>query len=84
MDFMPSGVSLALYAITSVCGAVLLTLWFLSNRNQRNVGFASKADLKRQLSAKTVLKATEIRPSLEDVPVRTSAVSLAKNHSAGS
>ncbi|QHC26365.1 hypothetical protein [Streptomyces sp. GS7] len=87
MDFMPSGISLALYALAGVCAVALVTLWALTNRGRHNAGFASKGQLKRQMSAKTVIKATEIRPSLtrgEDHPDRTSAVSLAKNSSAGS
>lgn len=87
MDLVPSGISLALYALTAVCAVALVTLWVLTNRSRRTAGFASKGQLKRQMSAKAVLKATEIRPSLsrgEDHPSRTSAVSLAKDHSAGS
>jgi hypothetical protein len=86
-EFTPSGISLILYAITAVCAVGLLTAWVRMNRAQRNAGFATKAHLKRHLSAKTVLKAVEIRPSLtlgEDPRARTSALSLAKNHSAGS
>ncbi|MFF1420624.1 hypothetical protein [Streptomyces sp. NPDC058280] len=85
MDFLPSGVSLVLYAVTAVCGAGLLTVWFMSNRTRRNAGFAAKRHLKRHLSAKAVLKASEIRPSLtrgDNDTARASAVSLAKNHSA--
>lgn len=63
MDFMPSGTSLVLYALTAVCAVCLLALWFRASRTQRNAGFATKAHLKRQLSARTVLKATELRPS---------------------
>ncbi|MEW1674894.1 hypothetical protein AB0O47_16835 [Streptomyces noursei] len=61
---MPGGISLALYAVTAVLALALVTLWFLLNRGRRNAGFASKGQLKRQMSAKAVLKATEIRPSL--------------------
>lgn len=85
MDLTPSGISLALYAVTAVCAVALVTLWILTNRGRRNAGFAAKSQLKRQMSAKTVLKATEIRPSLtrgEDQPARTSAVSLTKDRSA--
>lgn len=87
MDVMPGGISLALYALTVVCAVALVTLWILMNRGRRNAGFAGKGQLKRQMSAKAVLKATEIRPSLsrgEDHPTRTSAVSLAKDRAAGS
>lgn len=86
MDLMPSGISLALYAVTAVCAVALATLWILTNRGRRNAGFAAKSQLKRQMSAQAVLKATEIRPSLtrgEDQPARTTAVSLAKDRSAG-
>lgn len=86
-QFTPSGISLILYAVTAVCALGLLALWIRMNRAQRNAGFATKAHLKRHLSAKTVLKATEIRPSLtrgEDPRARTSAPSLTKNRSAGS
>lgn len=87
MDLMPSGISLALYALTGLCAVALVTLWILTNRGRRNAGFAAKSQLKRQMSAKAVLKATEIRPSLssgEDHPALTSAVSLAKDRAAGS
>ncbi|MEE1803468.1 hypothetical protein PUR57_33175 [Streptomyces sp. JV176] len=87
MDFMPSGISLALYAITAVCAVALVTLWTLTNRSRRNAGFVSKGQLKRQMSAKAVLKAAEIRPSLargENHPARTSSVNLAKNRTDGS
>lgn len=87
MDLMPTGISLAMYAVTAVCALGLATLWILTNRGRRNAGFAAKSQLKRQMSAKAVLKATEIRPSLtrgEDQPARTSAVSLAKDRSTGS
>ncbi|MBT2405579.1 MULTISPECIES: hypothetical protein [unclassified Streptomyces] len=87
MEFMPSAISLALYALTGVCAVALMTIWVLTNRGRRNAGFAAKSQLKRQMSAKAILKATEIRPSLtrgEDHPARTPAVSLAKNRSAGS
>ncbi len=87
MELMPSGISLALYAVTAVCAVALVILWILTNRGRRNAGFAAKSQLKRQMSAKAVLKATEIRPSHtcgEDRPARTSAVSLAKDRAAGS
>lgn len=64
MDLVPGGISLALYAVMGVLALTLVTLWFLLNRGRRNAGFASKDQLKRQMSAKAVLKATEIRPSL--------------------
>ncbi|OIK02553.1 hypothetical protein BIV25_02925 [Streptomyces sp. MUSC 14] len=86
MDVMPGGISLALYALTVVCAVALVTLWVLANRGRRNAGFASKGQLKRQMSAKAVLRATEIRPSLtraDDQPAPASAVSLAKDRSAG-
>ncbi|WP_143608597.1 hypothetical protein [Streptomyces sp. CB03234] len=84
---MPSGVSLALCAATAVCAVTLITVWVLTNRGRRNAGFAAKSQLRRQMSAKAVLKATEIRPSLirdEDRPARTPPVSFAKDRSAGS
>ncbi|MFF5567684.1 hypothetical protein ACFY7Z_20455 [Streptomyces sp. NPDC012623] len=87
MDFIPSGISLTLYVLTAVCAVSLAAVWILTNRGRRNAGFAGKSQLKRQLSAKAVLKATEIRPSLtrgEDRPAHTSAVSLAKDRTAGS
>ncbi|MEV2204107.1 hypothetical protein AB0E16_01225 [Streptomyces sp. NPDC047970] len=82
---MPGGISLALYAVTAVLALALVTVWFLLNRGRRNAGFASKSQLKRQMSAKAVLKATEIRPSLSSDDVhrsRSSGVSFAKNRSA--
>ncbi|MEV2264067.1 hypothetical protein AB0J13_36165 [Streptomyces anulatus] len=85
MDIMPGGISLALYAVTAVCAVVLVTLWFLVNRGRRNAGFASKGQLKRQMSAKAVLKATEIRPSLtsdDRHPSRATRVSFAKDRPA--
>lgn len=85
MDIMPGGVSLALYAVSAVCGVALVTFWLLLSRGRRNAGFASKGQLKRQMSAKAVLRATEIRPSLtsDDVhPSRASGVSFAKDRSA--
>lgn len=85
MDIMPGGISLALYAVTAVCAVALVTVWFLLNRGRRNAGFAGKGQLKRQMSAKAVLRATEIRPSLtsgDGHPARASGVSFAKDHSA--
>ncbi|MCZ4118104.1 hypothetical protein [Streptomyces sp. H39-S7] len=87
MEFMPSNITLALYALTGVCAVALVTVWFLTKQGRRSAGFATKSQLKRQMSAKAVLKATEIRPSLargEDHLAPTSAVSLAKDRSAGS
>ncbi|WP_434592574.1 hypothetical protein [Streptomyces sp. A5-4] len=85
MDILPGGISLALYAVTAVCAVTLVTLWFLLNRGRRNAGFASKGQLKRQMSAKAVLKATEIRPSLtsdDSHPRRAAGVSFAKDRAA--
>lgn len=64
MDLLPGGIALVLYAIVLVCGIALLALWIASNRSRRNAGFASKAQLRRHLSARAVLRASEIRPSL--------------------
>ncbi|MEV7090131.1 hypothetical protein AB0O07_30325 [Streptomyces sp. NPDC093085] len=89
LDLVPSGispVSLALYAATAACAVALAAIWILTNRARRNAGFASKSQLKRHMSAKAVLRATEIRPSLtggKGRPVRTSAVSLAKDRATG-
>ncbi|MFA0839064.1 hypothetical protein [Streptomyces rochei] len=85
MDLMPGGISLVLYAVTAVLALALVTLWLLLNRGRCNAGFASKGQLKRQMSAKAVLKATEIRPSLrnDDGPSsRPAGVSFAKKRSA--
>ena len=82
MSFLTSGMSLSLYAVTAVCGAALLAVWISTNRKRRNAGFASKRHLKRQLSAKTILRATEIRPSLtggNGTSARTPAVDLAND-----
>ncbi|WP_159391235.1 hypothetical protein [Streptomyces viridochromogenes] len=82
---MPSGISLALYVLTAVCAVALVTVWVLLNRSRRNAGFASKGQLERQMSAKAVLRATEIRPSLTSDnghPTHASGVSFAKDHSA--
>ncbi|MDX2531583.1 hypothetical protein [Streptomyces scabiei] len=87
MEVMPSGISVILYALTCLCAVALVTLWVLTNRSRRTAGFASKGHLKRHMSANAVVKATEIRPSLsrgEDHPAHMSAVSLAKDRSAGS
>jgi hypothetical protein len=81
VDLLPGGLTVVLYAVVAVCGVALLALWLVSNRNRRNAGFASKAHLKRQLSAKAVLRASEIRPSLTDrggSPARKSALHLSK------
>ncbi|WP_411143093.1 hypothetical protein [Streptomyces sp. x-80] len=66
MDLLPNGLSVALYAVTAVCGIGLLIMWISSARARRNAGFTSKGQLKRQLSAKAALRATEIRPSFTD------------------
>ncbi|MFJ2818507.1 hypothetical protein [Streptomyces sp. NPDC087294] len=82
-----SSLSLGLYALAAVCAAALVTFWAVANRARRNAGFATRSQLKRHLSARTVLKATEIRPSLSsggDRPARASAVSLAKDRANGS
>ncbi|MFD5553775.1 hypothetical protein ACFWIA_08035 [Streptomyces sp. NPDC127068] len=84
---MPNSISVALYALTGVCAVALAAVWVLTNRGRRHAGFAAKALLKRQMSAKAVLRATEIRPSLTRSggrPVRTTAVSLSKDRSIGS
>ncbi|MFC5802173.1 hypothetical protein [Streptomyces formicae] len=81
MDLLPGGLSFALYAVVAVCGLGLLALRLVSNRSRRNAGFASKAHLKRQLSARAVLRASEIRPSLTvqgSTPARTSAADFSK------
>ncbi|MET9142971.1 hypothetical protein [Streptomyces sp. NPDC004042] len=87
MNVFPGGVSLVLYSLTAVCAVALAIVWVVVNRGRRNAGFATKGQLKRQMSAKAVLRATEIRPSLtrgEDRPARASAVSLAKGRPARS
>ncbi|MFE0177987.1 hypothetical protein ACFWZ2_37325 [Streptomyces sp. NPDC059002] len=71
MAFASDALSLALYAVVAVCGLTLLALRHTSNRSRRNAGFASKAQLKRQLSAKSALRASEIRPSLADRDTRS-------------
>ncbi|MFJ8385584.1 hypothetical protein ACIQ9Q_13930 [Streptomyces sp. NPDC094438] len=79
MDLLPSGLSFALYGVVAVCGIAFLALWITSNRSRRNAGFASKAVLRRQLSAKAVLRASEIRPSLTGTGTpRRPAVQLSK------
>lgn len=82
MDLFPSGLSLPLYGLAAVFGVVLLALWISSSRSRRNAGFATKSQLKRHLSAKATVKATEIRPSLtHDAPPAsraTGAVRLSK------
>ncbi|WP_157852370.1 hypothetical protein [Kitasatospora sp. NRRL B-11411] len=81
---MPSGISVALYAIAAVCAVAMVAVWLVMKRSARNAGFADKGLLKRQLSATAVLKATEIRPSLtrgDDDP-RRPAANLAKKRSA--
>ncbi|MGW4883467.1 hypothetical protein [Streptomyces murinus] len=81
---MPGGISLVLYAVTAVLALALVPLWFLLNRGRRNAGFASKGQLKRRMSAKAVLKATEIRPSLTSDGghhSRAAGVSFAKKRS---
>ncbi|MFE6737545.1 hypothetical protein [Streptomyces tubercidicus] len=85
MDIVPGEISLALYALAAVCAVALVTVWVLLNRSRRNAGFASKGQLKRQLSAKAVLRATEIRPSLtsdDGRPAQATGVSFAKDGSA--
>lgn len=85
MDLLPSDLSFVLYGVVAVCGIALLALWITSNRSRRNAGFASKAVLKRQLSAQAVLRASEIRPSLtsdDGQPRRPDGVSFAKNRAA--
>jgi hypothetical protein len=64
MNFLPDGLTTALYAVVALGGSTILVLWLASNRTRRNAGFASKGQLKRQLSAKAALRASEIRPSL--------------------
>lgn len=76
MELMPQQYALLLYGVVALGGAGLLALWLTSARSRRNAGFASKAALRRQLSAKSVLRATEIRPGLLAPP--PPRVSLAK------
>ncbi|MEV0278589.1 hypothetical protein AB0I22_19705 [Streptomyces sp. NPDC050610] len=86
MDLLPRSLSLALFAVVGVCALVFMAVRIASARNERDEGFASKAQLKRQLSAKAALKATEIRPSLHNrdhPPARSEPVNLHKRtHSA--
>ena len=70
-----------LLVVAAICGVVVLWLLIISSRARRDHGFASKSTLRRQLSAKAVLRATEIRPSLT-APARDSSptsVSLSKS-----
>ncbi|MGA4842139.1 hypothetical protein [Streptomyces sp. G45] len=71
MSAMPGGLSLVLYSAVALCGIALLALSIASSRGHRNAGFASKAQLRRSLSARAVLRATEIRPSLAKESART-------------
>ncbi|MFE7114833.1 hypothetical protein ACFU99_05340 [Streptomyces sp. NPDC057654] len=86
MDLLPTSLSIALVVIVAVCALAFLAVRITSARTQRDDGFASKAQLKRQLSAKAALKATEIRPSLHNgdhPPARSAPVNLHKRtHSA--
>ncbi|MFC7928748.1 hypothetical protein [Streptomyces cinereoruber] len=71
--------SLLLYAVVAILGLPLAVLWIAAKRERKNAGFASKAQLRRHLSAKAVLRATEIRPSLmADGPRRRPGVDLSK------
>lgn len=82
MALLPGGLAVVLYGVVAVCGMGAVALWAVSNRARRNAGFATKAQLKRHLSAKAVIKAAEIRPSLttgEDGPTRPAAVALTKH-----
>ncbi|MDT0459168.1 hypothetical protein RM550_26205 [Streptomyces sp. DSM 41527] len=64
MELLPHGLTWALYLVTVLSGIGLLIIWVSSVRSRRNAGFASKGQLRRHLSAKTVVRAAEIRPSL--------------------
>lgn len=82
MDLLPGGLSLVLYGVVAVCGIGVVALWVVSNRARRNAGFASKSQIKRHLSAKAVVKAAEIRPSLSNSdggPSRPADVALTKH-----
>ncbi|MCC3767567.1 hypothetical protein [Streptomyces sp. UNOC14_S4] len=71
-----------LYGIVVVCGMGVVALWAVSNRARRNAGFATKAQLKRHLSANAVVKAAEIRPSLSNgdgAPSRPATAALTKH-----
>ncbi|MFI5803363.1 hypothetical protein [Streptomyces sp. NPDC051561] len=76
MELMPQGFALLLYGVVALGGVGLITAWGASARARRNAGFASKAALRRHLSAKAVLRATEIRPGLLAPPAPR--VSLSK------
>ena len=79
MEVLPGGVTLILYAVVAVLGVPLLALLVASKRERRHAGFASKAQLRRQMSAKAVLRAAEIRPSLSSgASRRRPAVDLTK------
>lgn len=86
VELLPSGLTVVLYAVCGLFGSALAVMWLVSKREQRNAGFAAEALLRRQLSAKAVVQATEIRPGLlpdpsEKPPARTS---LAKAEPASS
>ncbi|GAA3162298.1 hypothetical protein [Streptomyces ramulosus] len=66
MDLLSGNLSFLLYAVVAVCALAMLMLRVASQRQRRNAGFAPKAQLRKQLTAKSVLRATEIRPSLTD------------------
>lgn len=66
MDAPLSSISVVLYTVVAISGAVLLVAWMITARTRRNAGFATKSMLKRNLSAKTVVRATEIRPAISD------------------
>ncbi|MEU8887298.1 hypothetical protein [Streptomyces sp. NPDC048442] len=70
MNLLPQGFSYLLYGVVVLGGVGLIVLWATAVRTRRNAGFASKAALRRQLSAKSVLRATEIRPGLLTPPAR--------------
>ncbi len=79
MDFLPGELSLLLYAVVAALGLPLVVLWIAAKRERKHAGFASKAQLRRHLSAKAVLRATEIRPSLTDnARPRRAGVDLSK------
>ncbi|GAA2903786.1 hypothetical protein [Streptomyces mexicanus] len=78
-DFLPGPLTLGLYAVAAVCAIALLMLRLSSARDRRNAGFATRAQLRRYLSAKAVLRASEIRPSLRrDGSLPGSAIDLSK------
>ncbi|MFC1403213.1 MULTISPECIES: hypothetical protein [Streptacidiphilus] len=70
-----------LLVVAAIFGVALLWLLISSSRSRRDSGFAPKSVLRRQLSAKAVLQATDIRPSLTAVSRDSSAstVNLAKS-----